>query len=80
MKPLFSHKLSKTKKGEITMSKKDRKFAADLPYEGKDQTFLDVDRFINEGMSGGSVHNRKDYKNIEEARELVEEAPPNENE
>jgi hypothetical protein len=51
-------------------------FKEDLLYEGKDQVYLDVDRMINEGMSGGSVHMREDTTNIEEARDLVEESPP----
>jgi len=45
-------------------------------YEGRDQVYLDIDRMINEGMSGGSVHSRYDTTNIEEARDLVEEEPP----
>ena len=39
----------------------------DTHYEGKDQVYLDVDRMVNEGMSGGSVHMREDSTNIEEA-------------
>jgi len=38
--------------------------------------FMDVDRMINEGMSGGSVHSREETTNIEEARDLHEEQPP----
>lgn len=45
-------------------------------YEGRDKVFLDVDRMINEGMSGGSVHSRHDTTNIEEARDLQQEQPP----
>ncbi|NYE05603.1 hypothetical protein F4694_002356 [Bacillus niacini] len=48
----------------------------DLQYEGKDQVYLDIDRIINEGLSGGSVHARPDTTNIEEARNLTEEEPP----
>lgn len=48
----------------------------DLLYEGKDEVFLDVDRFINEGMSGGSVHRKDTATNIEEARDLEQEEPP----
>ncbi|MBY0144897.1 hypothetical protein [Neobacillus niacini] len=48
----------------------------DLQYEGKDKVFLDIDRIINEGLSGGSVHSRHDTTNIEEARDLSEEEPP----
>lgn len=48
----------------------------DLNYEGRDETYLDIDRMINEGLSGGSVHIREDAANIEEARDLTEEEPP----
>jgi hypothetical protein len=48
----------------------------DLKFEGKDKVFLDIDRIINEGLSGGSVHSRHDTTNIEEARDLTEEEPP----
>lgn len=48
----------------------------DLQYEGKDKVYLDIDRIINEGLSGGSVHSRRDNTNIEEARNLTEEEPP----
>jgi hypothetical protein len=58
------------------MTKKDEAVKQDLNYEGKDKAYLDIDRMINEGMSGGSVHMREDTTNIEEARELVEEEPP----
>jgi hypothetical protein len=56
-------------------SKQDR-ITAGSKYEGRDQVYLDIDRMINEGMSGGSVHARHDTTNIEEARELYEEEPP----
>lgn len=59
------------------MNDKDSKgFKEDTLYEGKDKVFLDVDRIINEGMSGGSVHMREETTNIEEARDLEEEEPP----
>jgi hypothetical protein len=48
----------------------------DLAFEGKDKVYLDIDRIINEGLSGGSVHSRHDTTNIEEARNLKEEEPP----
>jgi hypothetical protein len=76
---MFSLLFSKNryKKEEISMNKKNSKgFKEDTMYEGKDKVFLDVDRIINEGMSGGSVHMREDTTNIEEARDLVEEEPP----
>ena len=45
-------------------------------YEGRDKLFMDVDRMINEGMSGGSVHSRHDTTNIEEAHEFHQEQQP----
>jgi hypothetical protein len=48
----------------------------DLEFEGKDKVYLDIDRIINEGLSGGSVHSRHDTTNIEEAQNLKEEEPP----
>jgi hypothetical protein len=54
-----------------------KKVKADLNHEGRDHVFLDVDRMINEGLSGGSVHMREDSTNIEEARNLDQETPPN---
>lgn len=47
-------------------------------YEGRDEYFMDVDRFINEGMAGGNDFTRDKYTNIEEARDLEKETPPNE--
>jgi hypothetical protein len=58
------------------MKKKDEAVKQDLNYEGKDEAYLDIDRIINEGLSGGSVHMREDTTNIEEARDLVKEKPP----
>jgi hypothetical protein len=58
------------------MKKKKEEFLSDTEYEGKDKVFLDVDRIINEGMSGGSVHEREEISNIEEARNLKQESPP----
>lgn len=56
--------------------KKENLTNAGSVYEGRDKIYLDIDRMINEGMSGGSVHARYDSTNIEEARDLVEEEPP----
>lgn len=52
------------------------KFIKDTYHEGKDKVFLDIDRMINEGLSGGSVHMREEQTNIEEARELNKEEMP----
>ncbi|MED4531085.1 hypothetical protein ABET51_14875 [Metabacillus fastidiosus] len=51
-------------------------FSKDIHHEGRDKAFLDIDRMINEGLSGGSVHGRGEITNIEEARDLVKEDPP----
>ena len=58
------------------MSKKAAEKGVD--YEGRDELYLDIDRMINEGMSGGSVHYRENLTNIEEARDLEAELPPHE--
>lgn len=58
------------------MKQNDKNIKEDLQYEGKDEAYLDIDRMINEGMSGGSVHMREDTTNIEEARDLEQEEPP----
>ncbi len=50
----------------------------DSLHEGRDKMFMDVDRMINEGLAGGTVIQR-DREQIEEARDLVEEDPPNHN-
>ncbi|NLP49980.1 hypothetical protein [Bacillus sp. RO1] len=47
-------------------------------YEGRDEYFMDIDRYINEGLAGGTVFERDQYTNIEEARELEKEEPPKE--
>ncbi|SDN12275.1 hypothetical protein [Bacillus sp. OK048] len=60
-------------------NRKDVQVKKDLLFEGRDKVYLDIDRMINEGMSGGSVHSRHDSTNIEEARDLTEEEPPSHN-
>ncbi|WP_223700825.1 hypothetical protein [Sutcliffiella deserti] len=57
---------------------KEKTIKLDSSYEGRDDLYVDVDRFINEGMAGGTVFEREEYTNIEEARELQKESPPNE--
>ena len=54
---------------------KDIQVKKDLLFEGRDKAYLDIDRMINEGMSGGSVHSRHDSTNIEEARDLLKRNP-----
>jgi hypothetical protein len=58
------------------MEKNNDAVKQDLNYEGKTEAFLDIDRMINEGLSGGSVHMREDATNIEEARDLEQEERP----
>lgn len=41
---------------------------------------FDIDRMINEGMSGGQIIQQNNTTNIEEARKLEEEDPPHSNE
>lgn len=48
----------------------------DSKYEGRDHYFIDVDRMINEGMAGGTIIHREDYKQIGEARSFEKEEPP----
>jgi hypothetical protein len=78
MKTYFFRKLNIVfGKGMIVMDKgKGKGTDAGSAYEGRDKVFMDVDRMINEGMSGGSVHSREETTNIEEARNLHEEQPP----
>lgn len=61
----------------MTENKKDQT-KKEPSYEGREEYFMDVDRYINEGMAGGSVFSRDKYTNIEEARDLEKETPPNE--
>jgi Fe-S cluster assembly ATPase SufC len=62
------------------MKENNATFRKDLQNEGKEIAYLDVDRIVNEGLSGGSVHKRGDMANIEQTIHLPEEAPPNDNE
>jgi len=56
--------------------KKDKQTDEDVTYEGRDKAYVDIDRMINEGLSGGSVHARNNSVNIEEAHDLSQEQPP----
>ncbi|MDQ0224292.1 hypothetical protein [Metabacillus niabensis] len=58
------------------MAKKNEPVKQDLNYEGKDKAYLDIDRIINEGLSGGSVHMRENSTNIGETTEITKEEPP----
>lgn len=82
MKNVFYGKIiGRVPKGEMTLNnKKQPTFQKDSSQEGRDVAYMDVDRMINEGMSGGSVHMRHDSVNIEEARDIHEEEPPQQTE
>lgn len=45
-------------------------------YEGRDKSYMDIDRMINEGMAGGTVTGCYDHEQIEESLPLYEEEPP----
>lgn len=63
----------------VNQKHKGLSFLPDMKPEGKDQAYVDIDRMINEGLSGGSVHMRDEAitANIEEAVPFPEETPPN---
>lgn len=48
----------------------------DLQHEGREKASVDIDRMINEGLSGGSVHMREGSTNIEEAHDFPKEEKP----
>ena len=58
-------------------AKHEKQFAEDLQYEGRDKVYVDVDRMINEGMAGGTVHRIDSSPKIEESRNFYPEDPPN---
>ena len=60
----------------MAKDRNDYQFLPDTNYEGRGNLFLDVDRFINEGMSGGSVHMREDSTNIGEATLITDHQEP----
>lgn len=64
--------------GGMTMNKNDKKreFYDDLDHQGREKVSLDVDRYINEGLAGGTVYRYGDLTNIEQARNLDEEEKP----
>lgn len=64
----------------MKQKKKDTQFLEDVQYEGRDEIYLDVDRMVNEGLSGGYVFMREDTTNIEESTDFFPETPPKETE
>jgi hypothetical protein len=73
----FFGKIKTKEEMKMAIKKQEASFLPDTNFEGKDELFLDVDRMINEGLSGGSVHLHGNRANIEEAHPFVEEDPPN---
>jgi hypothetical protein len=73
----FPQNKKEQRKGNDSMDKKkENSVVQGTEFEGRDEVYLDIDRIINEGLSGGSVHARGATTNIEEARDLSEETPP----
>lgn len=58
------------------MDQKKDQFLPDTEYEGREESFLDIDRMVNEGLAGGTVFRRKDYANIDQTVDLFPEDPP----
>ncbi|WP_394233273.1 hypothetical protein [Niallia oryzisoli] len=56
--------------------KNTNRFKEDSHFEGKDRAYIDIDRMINEGLSGGSVDMISKETNIEEAHDFNQETPP----
>ncbi|UOE95465.1 hypothetical protein [Alkalihalobacillus sp. LMS39] len=48
----------------------------DVPNEGRDRKFVDIERMIDDGLGGGTVNMEEDSGLIEEARPLEDEEPP----
>ncbi|KWW16958.1 MULTISPECIES: hypothetical protein [Bacillaceae] len=59
------------------MDKEKMTFLKDSEYDGRDSAFLDIDRYINEGLAGGNVYEAADLRNIEEAHDFYDETDPN---
>jgi hypothetical protein len=75
--PPFSQNIIRFGKGMVIVQEKNKELIKeDTKYEGRDKAYLDIDRMINEGLSGGSVHIRQDGTNIEESHVLENEEPP----
>ncbi|GIN58696.1 hypothetical protein [Lederbergia ruris] len=62
----------------MNKSEKKKEFLPDTDFEGRHKLYMDVDRMVNEGMSGGSVFMREDSTNIEEAIDFFPEDDPRE--
>ncbi|MCJ7840433.1 hypothetical protein MUB24_05765 [Lederbergia sp. NSJ-179] len=60
----------------MSQRKKKNQFLPDTDFEGRDKLYIDIDRMVNEGMSGGSVFMRQDSTNIEESMDFFPEEEP----
>ncbi|MFC4322130.1 hypothetical protein [Litchfieldia salsa] len=60
------------------MASYNNKEREDLPNEGREKALIDIERFIDDGLAGGTVNRYHGSTNIEEARDLPHEDPPNE--
>ncbi|WP_239673488.1 hypothetical protein [Mangrovibacillus cuniculi] len=58
------------------MKKEKPEFLPDTEHSGRDKAYIDVDRFINEGMGGGSVFDREESTNIPESDVIVDQEDP----
>jgi hypothetical protein len=52
------------------------KVKKDSLHEGRDKVYVDVDRMTNEGLAGGTVTDRYDHPQIEDAQEFKKEERP----
>ncbi|NGP43891.1 hypothetical protein G4V62_02605 [Bacillaceae bacterium SIJ1] len=48
----------------------------DLPYEGRAEAFIDVDRMLSEGMAASTIGKGQPTAQVDEARDLPPESPP----
>jgi hypothetical protein len=60
------------------MDTKKNKEREDLQNEGREKALIDIERFLDDGLAGGTVNRYHESTNIEEARDLPHEDPPNE--
>lgn len=75
-KTLFGNTIKKAEEG-FHLDKEKITFLKDTEYDGKDSVFLDIDRYINEGLAGGNVYEAADTLNIEQAHDFYDETKPN---
>lgn len=54
------------------------KIKKDSLHDGRDKAYVDLDRMTNEGLAGGTVTDRYDQPQIEDAQQLKEEERPRE--